>query len=210
MARTSCYAVHRITRVCGDHDYAESAAFRQWIAAKTSEWHFAQACLCVHECDSSGGGAPGFVNRRYQLFVLQHAVRVFHRRPRLFSCRHCCRGCSRFKAAREQPIFQKAAQACCAWRAALACSGGTHKRAALAILSIRNVEVWSVEVLGVVIAGTTGIAATARGLRQAALDHGFRRTEESLDEPLYDLAESRRPRRRAERTWPLIFTPASS
>src|ERR1035438_5874996 len=58
------------------------------------------------------------------------------------------------------------------------------QRAALAILSISNVEVWSVEVLGGAIAGTTGIAATARGLRQATLDHGFRSTEELLYEPL--------------------------
>src|ERR1039458_7518436 len=57
------------------------------------------------------------------------------------------------------------------------------QRAALAILSISNIEVWPVEVLGVAIAGTTGIAATARGLRQAALDHGLRSTEESLYEP---------------------------
>jgi hypothetical protein len=41
-----------------------------------------------------------------------------------------------------------------------------------------------VEVLGGAIAGTTGIAATARGLRQATLDHGFRSTEELLYEPL--------------------------
>ncbi len=40
------------------------------------------------------------------------------------------------------------------------------------------------EVLGIAIAGTAGIAATARGLRQAALDHGFRSAKESLYESL--------------------------
>src|ERR1035441_2535952 len=49
------------------------------------------------------------------------AVRVF------FSCCHCRRSCSRLRAAREQPIFQNAAQACCARRAVLACSGGTYR-----------------------------------------------------------------------------------
>ena len=36
----------------------------------------------------------------------------------------------------------------------------------------------------VALAGTARIAATARGFRQAALDHGFRCAEKSLYQPL--------------------------
>jgi hypothetical protein len=43
-----------------------------------------------------------------------------------FSCCHCLRKRSRFNLAREPPISQKAAQACCARRAVSACSGGTY------------------------------------------------------------------------------------
>ena len=58
------------------------------------------------------------------------------------------------------------------------------QRAALAVLPISDVEVRSVQASGIAIAYTTGITATARGLRQAALDHGFRSAEESLNKAL--------------------------
>jgi hypothetical protein len=64
------------------------------------------------------------------------------------------------------------------------------QRAASAVFSISNVEVWPVPAFGVLIAGTAGIAATARGFRQAALDHGFRCAEKSLDQPLLLLTHS--------------------
>ena len=38
-----------------------------------------------------------------------------------------------------------------------------------------------VEALGVAVADTTGIATAARGLRQAALDHGFRGAQKPID-----------------------------
>jgi len=60
--------------------------------------------------------------------------------------------------------------------------GRNIQRAALAILSISNVEVRTVEALGVAKAGATGIAATAGRFREAALDHGFGGTQESDDE----------------------------
>jgi hypothetical protein len=43
-----------------------------------------------------------------------------------FSCCHCLRKPSRLNLASEQPISQNAAHACCARRAAAACSGGTY------------------------------------------------------------------------------------
>ena len=64
------------------------------------------------------------------------------------------------------------------------------QRATFAVFSIRNVEVWPVQASGVSIAGTARIAATARGFRQAALDHGFRCAEKSLYQSLLLLTHS--------------------
>jgi len=62
--------------------------------------------------------------------------------------------------------------------------GRNIQRPTLVILPVSDVEVWPMEVLGVAIAGAPWIATTARGLRQATLDHGFGSTKESLYEPL--------------------------
>ena len=58
------------------------------------------------------------------------------------------------------------------------------QRAALAVLSISNVQVWSVQAFGVAKTDTAGIAATARCLREPALDHSFRSAKKSFHEPL--------------------------
>jgi hypothetical protein len=59
------------------------------------------------------------------------------------------------------------------------------QRTALAILSIRNVEVRAMQVFGIAATDAVGIAAAAGGLRQAALDHRFGCSQEALKEPLF-------------------------
>jgi len=108
---------------------------------KESQDHIGRRAFASTSAALRVAARQGIVNRRDQLFVLQHAVRVFHPvflqvghllgdeavakakllpaclnhanlssqrpPPAFFSCCHCCRSCSRFKAAREHPIFQK-------------------------------------------------------------------------------------------------------
>jgi hypothetical protein len=54
--------------------------------------------------------------------------------------------------------------------------------AALAVLTVGDIQMRPVEALGIALADAVGIAAAARGLRQAALNHLFGGQEESLDE----------------------------
>src|ERR1044071_9635501 len=61
---------------------------------------------------------------------------------------------------------------------------------ALAVLAVRDIEMWPVQLMGVSIADTSGIATTARGLREAALDHGFHGAQKSGDESLSLLTHS--------------------
>ncbi len=61
---------------------------------------------------------------------------------------------------------------------------------ALAVFAVRDVEVRSVQLLRVAIADTSGIAATVRGFREAALDHGFHGAQESRDQSPLDRKNS--------------------
>ena len=54
---------------------------------------------------------------------------------------------------------------------------------ALAVLAISNVQVGAVQAQGIAITDAVGITAAAGGLGEAALDHGFGRTGEALNEP---------------------------
>src|ERR1035438_9762296 len=58
------------------------------------------------------------------------------------------------------------------------------QRATLSVEAIGDIQVRSMQALGIAPADAVWIAATARGLRQPALDHGFGGPEESLKEPL--------------------------
>jgi hypothetical protein len=58
------------------------------------------------------------------------------------------------------------------------------QRTALPIVPISDVEVWSVQALGIAATDTIGIATAAGGLREAALNHGFGGLKEALNEPL--------------------------
>jgi hypothetical protein len=56
------------------------------------------------------------------------------------------------------------------------------QRAALAIDAVGDIQMRSMQALGIASADAVGVAATAGGLRQPTLDHVFGGPEESLDE----------------------------
>src|ERR1017187_7237672 len=58
------------------------------------------------------------------------------------------------------------------------------QRATLSIAAVGDIQVRSMQALGIALADAVRIAATTGGLRQPALDHGFGGLEESLKEPL--------------------------
>jgi hypothetical protein len=57
------------------------------------------------------------------------------------------------------------------------------QRATFSIDAVGDIQMRSMQALGIAPADAVGIAATARGFRQPTLDHVFGGLEESLDEP---------------------------
>jgi hypothetical protein len=56
--------------------------------------------------------------------------------------------------------------------------------ATLPVLTVGDIQMRPMEVVGIALADAVGVSATARGFRQPALDHQFGGLEEALDELL--------------------------
>ena len=107
-------------------------------------------------------------------------------RGRLHSCRRATVGSTRVAAspAGSTPRRRSPLPVRIPARLRVLGARGDVQRATLSVEAIGDIQVRSMQALGIALSDAVWIAATARGLRQPALDHGFSGLEESLKEPL--------------------------